>query len=538
LKTLSPGIAIGVIYQVDTEIRNVMPVLVHNTDKEIERFEKAINIVAESIRLSKSNLMDKGYRDEAAIFDAHLMILFDSETISEIKITIKKEKKCAEYIYKEKMRSLVEQFRSLPDEYMSQRANDVADVAKQVVSTLLERSKRSSRHMAGDNVVLAAREVSPSMLSRWGESQLKGIITEVGGVYSHIAILAKAMNLPCIAGFKLPGTDMTGTSVILDANAQQVIINPTKKQVVEYNGKIESWRAALAEDTSDSQGSAVTMDGTAIEILANAGNITTAQAAVKNGAAGIGLLRTEFLFVDKFRPPSQDEQIAVLKTIFELFPNNPVTVRTFDIGGDKHPEWLHIPEEANPFLGVRGIRLSIKKKELFKLHLRAILCAAYRYNVKIMLPMVSVAQEVAFAKEFLYDIHSELVSQNINHLWPISLGIMIETPAAALMADKLAKMADFFSIGTNDLGQYVMCAERGGSFDYNLSEPTQPALIKAIELAIAAAKTNGIDLSVCGEMAGQEETAKILVELGVRCLSMNTMSIGKIKRMIRTLNLS
>lgn len=537
LGMISPGVAVGLIYHANTSMKAFAPRPVEDTAAEEARLDKAVEAVGESIRATRQRLADQGLTQEAAIFDAHLMILRDSEVLTDVKSRIESEKLSAEYVYQQKMSRLAGEFRGMENGYMQERATDVADVARQVVAQLT--GDVQAVDSCGEDIILAAREVTPSLLGRWDKDRLKGVLTEIGGASSHVAIIAKAMSIPAITGYKMPDEDMTGKNAVMDASRLEVVIDPAPDVLERYNKLVEDWEDSKKADATDSQGQAISADGVYVPIYGNVGDQATALAAVNNGAEGIGLLRTEFMFLNRRLEPSEDEQASALGDILDLFKDKIVTIRTLDIGGDKQLDWLPLPKEDNPFLGVRGIRLCMQKKDLFLRQLRAILRAADGHEgVKIMIPMVSVTEEVHFARTMLEEAHASLEKDKIAHRWPVPLGIMVETPSSVLLADYLAKVSDFFSIGTNDLSQYIMCAERGGlSFEAGLMDIFQPPVLKSIEMLAAAAHKHKIELSVCGEMAGDPAAAKMLLGLGVDVLSMNGSSIGRVKRMIRKMAL-
>jgi phosphocarrier protein FPr len=529
LRVISKGVVMGGIVQIDSALNPPEMRRILDAGLEIERFEKAVRQVSEIIKSSGENLKKEGVLEGAEIFEAHLMILNDSELLSEIKSSIAKDMLCAEYIYIKKMAALAGEIRALPNRYIEERAADIMDVASMVVSELSGVAKTAP--LLKNDIIIVAREAAPSLFGRWG-NRLKGILTETGGETSHASILARSLGIPFISGYTPPADNLNGAQAIIDTDVPGVIINPAPELVSTYNDKISRLKKEREKENLAGKAAAVTLDKVPINIAANIGDLFSARSAQKAEVDGIGLFRTEFLFFTR-QKPTEKEQIKALEEIINLFPKKPMIIRTVDIGGDKRLGWLYQAKEANPFLGIRGIRLCIREKELFKTHLRALLQAADGHNVKLMIPMVSVKSEVVFARNMLQDVHEELSAEGKAHKWPIALGIMIETPAAAVMADDLAEVSDFFSIGTNDLTQYVMSAERGSTFDYNLTSPLQPAVLRTIKLALDAAKRRGIELSVCGEMAGETESALILLGLGVRNLSMNAISIGRIKNAVR-----
>jgi phosphoenolpyruvate-protein phosphotransferase len=370
------------------------------------------------------------------------------------------------------------------------------------------------------------------MLAKY-EGRLAAILTGAGGPTSHVAILARTLGIPAISG--VSGTDISdGHPVLVDADHPGFTIDPDAKTRSAYETAKAAWEAQKKQDAADSQGPAVTKSGVTVHVRANVGDGKDAKAAVAWNAEGVGLLRTEFLFLASQEAPDEDTQVASLREILAFFPDTPVTIRTLDIGGDKPLPWLPLPKEENPFLGVRGVRLYQKEQALFHTQLRAILRAAEGYHVKIMVPMVAVTSEVEWCKAQLAATEAELAAEKVPHAAQVPLGIMIETPAAALGAKDLAAVADFFSIGSNDLTQYVMAAERGNTTLAELAQASQPAVLECIKMAAEAAITAKIPISVCGEAAGDPAMTATLVGMGITELSMTPTSIGRIKRAVRS----
>jgi phosphoenolpyruvate-protein kinase (PTS system EI component) len=327
------------------------------------------------------------------------------------------------------------------------------------------------------------------------------------------------LNIPVISGYKLD-VKSNGTKIAMDTESNEIIINPDESVLADFQERYERWQSRLLSEQCDSVGEAYTADGHKITILGNVGDIATAELALQNGAEGVGLLRTEFLYMNSRRCPKENTQIAKLRNILTLFSTNSIIVRTLDAGGDKNISWL-------PDKGKRGVRLYLEHKGFIITHLKAILRAGLGYDMQIMIPMVSSAEDVEFAKELLQQAHSELAIENIEHKWPVELGVMIETPSAVFMADELACIADFFSIGTNDLSNYIMA-----------TDSAQTSVLRAIKMVLDVAKRRDIDVSVCGEMAGDPMIARLLIGMGAKKLSMNACSIGRVKRAIRDTSLS
>ena len=528
LVSLAQGLAMGRLYR-ENVIADCPKLTVNDTEAEIRRFDAAVDRVKKDIEETEAGLVQKGHTDEAGIFGAQKLILTDEDLIDEVKKTIEAEKTDAAYVYQQKMSKLAGDYRALPGSYLPERAADINDVAGRVIAVL--NGKSAAEAESTGDIILAARDIEPSMVVRF-ENRIRGFLSETGGATSHAAILAKTLGIPAISGYRLDENTAGGPLIIMDGKNCSVTVNPDRQAQEAFKEKIFLWEETKKRDFEDSGKNAVTTDGVKIYVRANAGEKRDAQKAVEYHAEGIGLLRTEFLFLSSPVPPDEAVQTAALKDILAFFPDDTVTIRTLDIGGDKPLPWLRRPKEDNPFLGVRGIRLCQKEQQLFITQLRAILRAAYGFKIKIMAPMISAVEEARFCTEMLEAAHAGLEREGAAHLWPVPLGIMVETPAAVLTASELAKVCGFFSIGSNDLAQYLMAAERGNPALAELASPHQCAVLRAIDMTVSAAKKADIPVSVCGEMAGDPSLSQILVGMGITELSMNPSAIGGVKRAI------
>jgi phosphocarrier protein FPr len=538
LLSLAPGMAMGRLCRAD---RVTCPrQTIDDPQAEIRRFEAALAEVKTELESHEARLAQEGHADEAGIFNAQKLILTDEDMINEVKAAVNTEKLTAAYIYQRKMNALAADYRNLPGAYLPQRAADINDTASRVLAILAGdgdsgdggsgNDKKNAPEDWGD-IILAAKEVQPSMIVRFG-NRIRGVLSETGSAVSHAAILAKTLGIPGISGYHVDEHAANGTIIIMDGKNGSVTVDPDAETQAAFKQKIADWEEQKKRDLEDSRQNAVTRDGLKVYVRATVGEKRDAKMAAAYHAEGIGLLRTEFLFLSRAEAPDEDTQTAALREILAFFPNDPVTIRTLDIGGDKPLPWLNQAEEANPFLGVRGVRVYQKEKQLFMCHLRAILRAGHGYRIKIMIPMVSTAEETLFCREMLNTARAGLVREGIAHAWPVPLGIMVETPAAAVMADKLAAVAEFFSIGSNDLSQYTMAAERGNSVLSCLANARQTAVLRMVSMTAAAAQRAGIPVSVCGEMAGDPMLGQTLVGMGVTELSMNPSAIGSVKRVI------
>ncbi len=537
LIALAPGLAAGRLYlyesRADTPPRETKT---DDPEGETAKLDAALTATREHFLAQKETFAAAG-KTEAAILSAQLLILDDPELLGEIRADIRQNRRSAASAYHGHLAALAESYRGLASPYLRERAADIRGVAEQVLARLA--GKGAVDRSALQEVIIYADEVTPTQIGEWAPGQLRGILTRQGGTTSHVAILAKALGLPALMGVTLPDQAKAGDQVFLDAKAETVSFNPGPSEAAAFAARRQIWAEAAARDARDCQGPAISRDGVAVPIYANVGDAATAAAAAKGGAEGIGLLRTEFLFLDRRTAPTEDEQVERLGEIMRHFRERPVTVRTLDAGGDKPMPWLNLAPEANPFLGVRGVRLSMAHRDLFKTQLRAILRAgaADKCRLEVMTPMVATLAEVEFFLDALQECHAELAGAGAPHAWPVKRGIMLETPAAVLQAAVLAERVDFFSIGSNDLTQYVMCAERGGAGVLALSDGMHPAVLRAIEMISAAAKgagkSGGVEVAVCGEMAADPVSAQALLALGVDVLSLNAPAIAAVKRTVR-----
>ncbi|MDR0453842.1 MAG: phosphoenolpyruvate--protein phosphotransferase [Deferribacteraceae bacterium] len=530
---LSPGVAIGVLFCADSSMTEVPVVYVEDTGVETERLYNAVEEVKKNLLTAKAGFTKQKLKNEAEILDAHIMIAGDENLLSETATYIKNEKVCAAYAYQRKMTEVAESLLAERNEYMRGRASDIFDVTRQVIANLLGTAQIISGKT--EDHIIYSYELTPSIMGQQDVKQLKGVLTEIGGASSHTAIMARALGIPAITGYKPAGKYKTGDRVVIDAFKKEVYLNPSSEIVADFRQREKKWLDELCRDTQEGQGTAVTLDNIKVPVYANVGNISTAESALLHGAEGVGLLRTEFLYMDSLREPSEDEQIALLSGVLRLFPDKPVTVRTLDIGGDKHIPWLPMRRSHNPLTDIRGVQFYIQEPEFFRTQIRAVLRAGNGFDIKIMIPMVSAPEEIIFVKKTIEDIHNKLLVSGTPHIWPVEFGIMLETPAAVMNASELADMVDFFSIGTNDLGRYIMAKKHTGK---EIPDYIHSVLLRFIRLAVESAHKKEIKVSVCGEIAGDPLAVKTLLAAGVDCLSMNANSIGKVKKMIRDFSVS
>ncbi len=533
---ISEGIALGPLYRYRPQLPTISREPAQNPETEWARFEQAVSVTSQAIRLRRQQLKASVGEVESAIFDAHLLILQDPELTDQTRQAIFEGRQNAAAAWSDAAAKVAASFRALEDDYLRQRAADVEDVENQVLFALAGKIATAPLTFA-EPVILYAEEITPTETAQLDMTSILGIMTVGGGPTSHSAILARALGIPAVSGVsptleRLPA----GALLALDGFNGAIWVDPPETVQAELKTRREAWLAGRQKLLEASHTLAQTRDGQRVEVFANIGSLQDAQAAVKNGAEGVGLLRTEFLFLTRETPPSEAEQLEVLRQIGRAMGDRPITVRTLDVGGDKAVPYIKLPPEANPFLGVRAIRMSLRNPDLFVVQLRAILRAAAEARYRIMFPMIANLDEVRQARAWLEKAHQQLVDENLPHAWPIETGIMVEIPSAALLARSLAQEVDFFSIGTNDLTQYTLAAERGNPLLSDLADALHPAVLRLIGEVTEAAHAVGKWVGVCGELAGDPLAAVVLVGLGVDELSLNSSGIPRTKSIIRTID--
>lgn len=498
--------------------------------KEFERLYEGIRTSRDEIEFIRNEFKEVVGGEESSIFDAHLAILEDPVFMNEIQGLIERQYKAAEVAVKEAIDHFVTMFDLLDDEYMKERALDIKDVGNRLLKHLLG-APEITLPVDTQPYILVAKELSPSQLVHLNPSHVLGIVTLTGGKTSHSAIMARAMGIPMVSGLenKLTTPIQTGDLLVIDGDHGHVHIHPDDITVAQYTIIRKKQQQKKDQLQVLSAVDAVTKDGTKIHLAANISSVKEMDLALKFGATGVGLFRTEFLYMDRTTFPSEDEQFEVYRHVAEQIMRGSVVIRTLDIGGDKQLDYLSLPEEDNPFLGYRAIRISLDRKELFKTQLSAILRASAYGNVKIMFPMISSVDEVRQAKDLVHEAMAELDERGLAYDTNIQIGIMIEVPAAVTIADLLAEESDFFSIGTNDLVQYVLAVDRMNEQIAHMYHPFHPAILRMLRMTVEAAHTAGIPVSVCGEMAGDERAIPLWLELGVHDLSMSPQSLLRIK---------
>ena len=473
---------------------------------------------------------------EKEIMQAYLMILQDPSLIQETIKIIEQEKCNSEYAVENGLNQIKKTFEEMDDPYMAARSRDIEDMKKRILAKLLKIEEIDLSKLP-ENTILVAKELSTSDTAKMNLKNISGIITEIGGVNSHMAIIARTNEIPAIVGIKHIFENIKENDYIaLNGATGEIFLNPTQEKIEELKKNQENLNKEKHELEKYKNKKAITKDGHQVELLANIGGPQDIQIVIDNTAEGIGLLRSEFLYMDAKDFPSEEEQFEAYKKIAESLENKRLVIRTLDIGGDKDLKYMKLPKEENPFLGYRAIRIYLDNVDLFKVQLRAILRASNYGNVAIMIPMISSIEELRKSKEIIEEVKQELKEKNIKFNENIEVGIMVEIPSSAVMADEFAKECDFFSIGTNDLIQYTIAVERGNEKLANLYSHFNPAVIRLIKSAIDGAHKNGILCGMCGEAAGDVKFIPLLVGLGLDEFSMNANKILKVRKLITDLS--
>jgi phosphocarrier protein FPr len=506
---LSPGIAIGELFEFRRSTPPIPEHKIEDAGAELARLENAVDAVAKDLEGRHGS----GIGAEMAAMQARL--LRDPMISATARQLVTRDHLNAAVAFSSAANEAAKIYQTLEDPYLRAREADLREVTQAVIGKLLGASPAS---LPDGPVILLADELATSDVLGLDRDNVLGVIDRQGGPTSHAAILLRGLGIPAIGG---AGTLISPTAkrAAFDGATAEIVVDPTPDELVSFGQRRQAWLARRAR-SGLTQGRATTADGVPVEIWANVASLTEARAGRDAGACGIGLLRTEMMFLDRVTTPSEDEQVEQLKEMFGIFAGRPIIVRTLDAGGDKPVPYMNMPKEANPYLGVRGLRLSLRETAIFETQLRAILRAGAGHDLRIMLPMVTEPSELEAARAALMRAHVALERDGLSCAWPCPLGIMIEVPSAALMARQLGRVCDFFSIGTNDLTQYALAAERGNPALRPYADPAHPAVLSLVTEAVSGAEEAGIPISVCGEAAGDETVALLLAGLGIRKLSM------------------
>jgi len=530
----SPGIALGPAFRYEHLTYSVSKLTLADTGAELERFDRACASAKAELAGIEQKAHSETGSEEAEIFQAHAMFLDDPALVGAVREQIESEQVNAEWALQQVVDALAAQLEALEDEYFRARAADVRDVGGRVMRLLLGLEETDLSMLRTPSIVVA-RDLTPSDTVRLDKTLVLGFATVEGGPTSHTAILAKALALPAVVGAGGGLLEaVSGTQLALDGSQGEVVVEPDPRTLTEFEDRKQRFEAETLAALESADQPAVTTDGRQVEVVANVGNLDDARSALTSGAEGIGLLRTEFLYLDRTTAPDEEEQFRAYKDILDVMGERPVVVRTLDVGGDKELPYLDLGQEANPFLGWRAIRMCLDRPDFFKVQLRALLRASPGHDLRIMFPMIATLDEVRRARALLEQARMELTEAGHPVAPDIQVGIMVEIPAVAVLADQFAREVDFFSIGTNDLTQYTMAAERTNERVAYLGDAAHPAVLRQIGQVIEAAHAQGIWVGLCGELAGDPQAVPVLLGLGLDEFSMAPVSIPRAKVILRS----
>ena len=534
-KGVVAGIAIGEVVWVANDYEKWFAKYNSDSPKiENEKLEKAIQKVQADLEHNITTMQEKNMTEQAQIMQAHLLILKDPTFIDLILEKLELENSAPKAL-QVAIDEIAKTFEMMDDEYFRARAADIRDVGNRVLKTLLGIDELD---FGSRKIILCGQDLEPSLIAAMPEENLQGIILGHGSLTSHVVIIAKAKGIPTIIGLEKFDLLENKAKVVLDGDTGEVVWHLAPTEEENYRKKLKQQEQEKEYYLNLAKKEVVTQDGHKVVVAANIGSDKDIDKALQFGCEGVGLFRSEFLFMSRSAMPNEEEQFAAYKAVVQKCGEKLCIIRTMDIGGDKSLEYLKVPPEQNPFLGWRALRISLKRPELFLPQLKAILRAGVYGNVAIMLPMVISLNEIIEAKEFIKLAQAELDKEQVPYSKTVSIGIMVETPAAAILADKLAQHVDFFSIGTNDLAQYVLAVDRGNENISYLYNYFNPAVLKIINDVIGAAKKNNIWVGMCGEMAGDILATELLVGMGIDELSMSGSTIPKVKERITKINLA
>ncbi len=537
---VSSGVAIGPAHVVDHGGATVDHYLIgaSETEAEIERFQAGVaaaRLEIEELGRAVTKHLDA---QQASIFDAHVQLLEDPLLIERTIAGIRDDHRNAEFVFWSVTQEIGDRLKQLDDAYFSERSHDLYDVARRVIKFLRDSKNPEGESIPPGSIVVAA-ELGPSETAHFHRSHIAAFVTDSGGPTSHMAIMAKALSLPAVVGLDFVTHYVrTGDRLIVDGTAGKVILNPTKEQVQFYEERYEELLRARERLSQISDLPAVTLDGVRVALEANVEFTNELELIVKLGAEGIGLYRTEYFFIDRRTLPTEEEQEVAYRQVLQAMDDRPVVFRTLDVGGDKMAGSIPTPPESNPFLGLRALRLCLAYPDLFRCQIRPMIRAAAGRVLRILLPMISGAEEIQQARRLIEEVYESLEASGHPMPKSILIGAMIEIPSAAIQAEVLAREVDFFSIGTNDLVQYTLAVDRVNKLVGHLYHDTHPAVLRLIAQVVEAGRRHDKPVAVCGEMAGNPPTALLLAGLGIRTLSMSPTLIGPVKKALRSVEMA
>ena len=527
----SKGYAVGKVFikkDIKIKINNLK---IENIDEEMIKLEGALEKTRYQLEFLREKIEKEVGKEESLVFESHQLILEDPEFVDKAKEIIKKDSVSADFAIDSVKKELVAVMESIDDEYMRERADDIKDVSDRIIRNLL--GIQGEVTISENNTIVVAHDLTPSDTAQLDKSKVCAFLTNIGGRTSHAVIMARTMEIPAIVGMNnITSLVKDGDTLLVDGVSGIVVINPSESQVKEFEVKINEFKEEKEKLTKLKDVKIYDKNNRHIEVCGNIGSPNDVSQVLENGGDGIGLFRTEFLYMDRSTMPSEEEQFNSYKIVLEKMGEKPVVIRTLDIGGDKKLDYLDLGEEMNPFLGCRAIRLCLDRVDIFNVQLRALLRASKYGNLKIMFPMIASFEELRQAKKILQECKEELVKEGFEVSDSIEIGIMVEIPAAAISAREFAKEVDFFSIGTNDLIQYVLACDRMNEKVSYLYDPMHPSVLSLIKMTIDGAHAEGKWVGMCGEMAGDEEFIPTLLEYGLDEFSMSATSILSAKKQI------
>jgi len=533
---VSPGIAIGKVLKREEQSLTIERKHIDDTVLELERFATARAASVEEIGILYDHAIENIGLEEAQIFEAHKMMIDDPEYIEAIELQIENENRNAEWAVKEVTDELIQLFENMDNKYMRERAADLRDVSSRMIKEILGVEIKTFSNLK-ESVIIVEHDLTPSDTAQMDRSNVLGFITEIGGRTSHSAIMARSLEIPAVVGVAgITDAVRTGDVVVFDGDRGCLHINPDHDVLKWYENEKALYEESQNQMRTMIGKESISKDGIQVELAANIGTPEDVNGVLRNDAEGIGLYRTEFLYMGRDQLPSEEEQFKSYSEVALRMNNKPVVIRTLDIGGDKELSYMELAKEMNPFLGYRAIRICLDRIDIFRTQLRALLRASAFGNIKIMFPMISCVEELRKAKQILEDVMEELRDAKIDFDETIEVGIMIEIPAAAIISDLLAEEVDFFSIGTNDLIQYTTAVDRMNSQISELYTPYHPALLRLVKMVIENGREAGIWVGMCGEVAGNPKLIPILLGMGLNEFSMSPIAILKARSIITSLS--